>query len=79
MMLFKQILVRALTLTATSIATVILAACGQTGDLYLPKPPAGTRQATLPETLIPSAFRKSTTTTVPQSDMPDQPASAPSQ
>ncbi|MDR3370029.1 LPS translocon maturation chaperone LptM [Rhodoferax sp.] len=78
-MLFKQILVRALALVSMTIAAVILAACGQTGDLYMPKPPAGTRQATLPETLIPGAFKKSAPATGTQAASPDQPASAPIQ
>jgi len=65
-MLFQQILVRALGLSATAL---ILTACGQTGALYLPTPPAGVHRATLPETLIPQVFSR-------PADAPDTDAAA---
>lgn len=50
MLSFPQILVRALTFTAS---TVVLHGCGQQGPLYLPDT-GGVHRATLPETLLPS-------------------------
>ena len=46
----SQILVRVLALAA---AAATLAACGQTGDLYLPQEPAARERASLPQTLTP--------------------------
>jgi len=54
-MLFKKIRIFPLALAALA---VTLAACGQTGPLYLPTPPAGVHRATLPESLIPGSLMK---------------------
>ncbi|WP_218942630.1 lipoprotein [Rhodoferax sp. BLA1] len=73
-MLFQQILVRALALSA---AVLTLSACGQTGALYLPTPPAGAHRATLPESLIPQVFSRPAAT--PDADVASTPAKASSQ
>lgn len=73
-MLFQQILVRALALSAT---VLTLSACGQTGALYLPTPPAGVHRATLPESLMPQVFTRSTGT--PDANVATSPAKAASQ
>jgi len=39
------------------VALAALAACGQSGALYLPTEPAAAQRATLPQTLIPKAAR----------------------
>ncbi|WP_251140754.1 lipoprotein [Rhodoferax sp. U11-2br] len=72
-MLFQQILVRALALSAT---VSLLSACGQTGALYLPTPPAGTHRATLPESLVPQVFSRPAPT---DTDTATAPAKASSQ
>jgi predicted small lipoprotein YifL len=75
MLLFRQILVRAIIL---GISAVSLSACGQRGALYLPTEPAAAKRATLPETLSPFGPAKSpqpNTQTVQPSANP--PASAP--
>ncbi|MCB8745796.1 lipoprotein [Rhodoferax sp. U2-2l] len=71
-MLFKKNRARPLALAAVA---VTLAACGQTGPLYLPTPPAGVHRATLPESLMPGSLR----TTAPGAQATPAPAQAASQ
>jgi len=71
-MLFHKILARRLALAATA---VIVAACGQTGALYLPTPPAGVHRASLPESLMPASLMKTPAAT----DAATPPAKAASQ
>ncbi|MBB1072871.1 lipoprotein [Rhodoferax sp. 4810] len=54
-MLINKILARRLALAVTAF---IVAACGQTGALYLPTPPAGAHRASLPESLMPASLMK---------------------
>ncbi|MCW2311787.1 LPS translocon maturation chaperone LptM [Rhodoferax antarcticus] len=68
-MLFNKILVWRLTLAG---AIVIVAACGQTGALYLPTPPAGVHRASLPESLRPASLMKT-----PPTDAAKTPATPP--
>jgi len=52
MLLMKQILVCSLALVASA---VMLAGCGQTGDLYLPTGSAAAERATLVQSLLPDS------------------------
>lgn len=54
MLTYPRILVRPLVLALSMAA---LAACGQSGALYLPTEPAAAQRATLPQTLIKPAAR----------------------
>lgn len=62
MLRFTQILV---SLVALGLTVLSLGACGQQGPLYLPTDRAATGRATLPETLLPSAARKTSNATPP--------------
>lgn len=57
MLTYLRILVRPLGLAVGMVALAALAACGQSGALYLPTEPAAAQRATLPQTLIPKAAR----------------------
>jgi len=71
-MLFNKILARRLAFAGTAI---IVAACGQTGALYLPTPPAGVHRASLPESLLPTLLMN----TPPADGTASTPAKAASQ
>ena len=75
-MLFNKILARRLALAG---AAVIVAACGQTGALYLPTPPPGVHRASLPESLLPAALMKTPTTDGTAATPAPAPAKAASQ
>ncbi|RYE42957.1 MAG: hypothetical protein EOP24_30440 [Hyphomicrobiales bacterium] len=68
----SQILVRTIALAASAAA---LAACGQSGPLFLPTEPAAAQRATLPQTLnpVPSAPQPP----APEPSVPATPASSP--
>ena len=51
-------------------ACLLLAACGQKGDLYIPREPEAAQRATLPRTLLPI---KRTAPAQPGASAPDAP------
>jgi predicted small lipoprotein YifL len=61
------------------IALLLLAGCGQTGPLYLPKEPAAAQRATLPQSLWPVMPKKPTEDgkPAPSTPAPGKPSSTP--
>ncbi|QKO22849.1 lipoprotein [Rhodoferax sp. BAB1] len=77
----SRILVRPLSHTAfaviATIASLALAGCGQTGNLYLPTEPAAAKRATLPQSMwpaMPDRKKPGTPATPPTPSQPSAPA-----